>query len=240
MIFNQISLKPSSVARILGAVAFILVLASTAGQLTIYMIARDYHQWLVQLFYLDAEQNIPTFFSTYLLLFAALLLAVISVLERNRKASDVLYWAILSFGFLFMALDEQFAFHERLIWPVQKMFGGGHYGIFNVAWVIPGIALVSVLGLFFLRFWWRLPVKTRLTFFIAAIFYLGGCVGFEIIGGHYEALHGQRNLTYVMLATIEESLEMAGAIIFIWGLLKYIADNYQEVRIRLDGVCGDA
>ena len=38
-----------------------------------------------------------------------------------------------------------------------------------------------------------------------------------------------------MIPTVEESLEMAGVIIFIWALLKYIAENYKEVRFRFDG-----
>ena len=42
-------------------------------------------------------------------------------------------------------------------------------------------------------------------------------------------------MTYRMIVTIEESLEMAGLIIFIWALLKYIAENYKEVRFRFDG-----
>lgn len=253
MISNQISLRPSSVVRILGAVAFLLILISTAEQLTVYITGHwyrnwpryvynfRYDHWLFQLFNVDTEHNIPTFFSTYLLLFAALLLAIIAALEKNRKTSSVSYWTILSFGFLSMAADEQFAFHERLIEPVQKLLGGGHFGIFQFAWVIPGIALVFILVLFFFRFWWRLPAKTRLTFFIAAIIYLSGCIGFELIGGYYyEKLHGNLNLPYIMLSTVEESLEMAGAIIFIWGLLTYIADNYKEVRIRLDGVRKEA
>lgn len=37
MVSNQISLNPSSIARVLGAVAFLLVLASTGGQLTAYL-----------------------------------------------------------------------------------------------------------------------------------------------------------------------------------------------------------
>lgn len=240
MVSNRISLNPLSIACVLGAVAFLLVIASTAGQLTVYMTGCSYDHGVIRLFDLNAEHNIPTFFSTYLLLFAALLLAVIAVLEKNRKASDVSYWAILSFGFLFMAADEQFAFHERLTEPVQSLLGSGHYGIFTFAWVVPGMILVLIFSLIFLRFWRGLPTKTRFTFFIAAIIYLGGCIGFELIGGRYAELYGLGNLTYVMLATVEESLEMAGAIIFIWALLTYIADNYKEVRIRLDGVNGES
>ena len=49
-------------------------------------------------------------------------------------------------------------------------------------------------------------------------------------------MHGERNLLFSMIATVEESLEMAGVIIFIWALLVHIADNYKEVRFRFEGV----
>lgn len=238
MVINQISLKPLLIARALGAVAFVLVLASIGGQLTAYLTGHDTVYGLVRLFYVDAEQNIPTFFSTFLLLFAALLLSVITLLERNRTPSHVAYWAILSFGFLLMAVDDFVCLQEKLIGPMRKLLGDGNLGVFYFAWVIPGIALVFILALFLFRFWLRLPAKTRLTFFVAATIYIGGCIGFELIGGRYAELHGAQNLTSIIITTVEESLEMAGNIIFIWGLLVYIADNHKEVRFRFDGVRG--
>jgi hypothetical protein len=238
MIINQIRLNPSSMARALGVVAFLLVLVSTGGQLTAYWTGHRDFYGLVQLFNLDAEQNIPTFFSTFLLLFAALLLAVIALIERNRGASQVSYWAILSFGVLLMAVDEFVCIHERLVDPVRRLLGGGHLGVFYFAWVIPGIALILLLAVFFLRFLLHLPAKTRLTFLLAGALYIGGAIGFELIEGRHVELHGAQNLTYLVIATIEESLEMAGVVIFIWALLAYIADTHKEVRFRLDRVRG--
>jgi hypothetical protein len=63
----------------------------------------------------------------------------------------------------------------------------------------------------------------------------GGTLGFELVGGRYAELHGSQNLTYSMIATVEERFEMAGVIIFIWGQLTYIAENHREVRFRFDG-----
>ena len=42
-----------------------------------------------------------------------------------------------------------------------------------------------------------------------------------------------------MLTTVEESLEMAGVIIFIWGLLVYFADKHEEVRFRFNEFHGE-
>jgi hypothetical protein len=37
-----------------------------------------------------------------------------------------------------------------------------------------------------------------------------------------------------MLVLVEESLEMSGLIVFIWALLKYISEEFREVRIGFD------
>ena len=232
---NQISLNPTAIARVLGAITFFLVLASIAGQLTKFLLGHDYVKGFVPLFDVNQERNIPTFFSVLLLLGAALLLAVITRLKQNHRAPHVSKWATLTVGFVFMAFDEAFQVHEYLVAPVTKLLGDGHLGVFYFAWVIPGIALVFALGIFFLKFLLYLPPLTRMRFLIAGTIYVGGAIGFELIGGRYFELHRQLTLTYSMMATIEETLEMVGVIVFIWALLVYLADNHKEVRFEVSG-----
>lgn len=233
---TPISLNPSSIARTLAAIAIFLVLASTAGQLMVYLTGHERVFGLVRLFNVGTELNFPAFFSMFLLVFAAFLLAVITTLEKKRSASQLVHWRVLAFGFLLMAVDETVSLHEMLVAPTRNMLGDGNLGAFYFAWVIPGIAIVLVLALYFLKFLLQLPAKTRFTFLAAATIYLGGAIGFELIGGRYAELHGSNNLTYNMISTVEESLEMAGVIIFIRALLLYIAGNHKEVRFQFDGV----
>ena len=225
-------MSPSVIASLLGAVAVLLVLASIAGQLAKFVLGHEYLEGLVPLFYVDNEFNIPTLFSVLLMLFSAVLLAVITLLSGRRRAPHVSKWAILSIGFFLMACDEGLQYHERLILPIRALLGDSDLGIYYFAWVIPGIALVLVSALFFMRFLLHLPTATRLRFMMAATLYIGGAIGVELIGGRYAELHPIQDFTYSMIVTIEESLEMAGLIVFIWALLKYCADNYQEVRVR--------
>jgi hypothetical protein len=217
--------------RMLGAVAFILVLLSIGGQFSKFMLGHAFLNGLVPLFYVDTEQNIPTYFSVFLILIAASLLAVIAILTGKQRIPNVSKWVILSFGFLLMALDEAFQFHERLNIPVGQLLGDGTLGVFYFPWVIPGTALVFVLGLFFLRFLLDLPATTRFMFLLAAIIYIGGAIGVELIGSSHAELHGYENWAYSMIATVEESLEMAGLIVFIGALLNYCADNYKKSAI---------
>lgn len=231
---NQILLNSSLIARVLGGVALLLIMASIGGQLIVYLTGHDVVYGLIWLFNLNGEKNIPTAFATFLLLFSALLLAVIAILERKKTGTPVFHWAILSSGFLFMAIDEAWSFHELLIRPVHGLMGGDTFGIFYFAWVIPAIAFILVLAPLFFRFLLRLPAKTRFTFLMAAILYIGGAIGVELFEGRYAELHGTRNLTYNVFITVEESLELGGVILFIWGLLVYIADNHKEVRLRFE------
>jgi hypothetical protein len=132
-----------------------------------------------------------------------------------------------------MAFDEAFSVHEMLIMPTRKLLGGDDLGILFYAWVVPGIAIILLVGLFMSRFLFRLSAKTRNSFLIAATLYIGGIIGVEFIGGYYAELYWIQNLTYKMITTVEESLEMAGVIVFIWALLVYVADNFEEVRFQM-------
>lgn len=230
---NQVSLNPALIAGALGILGFVLIFASTAAQsadnLTGYrsgLLAK-----LVKVFSTDLELNVPNFFSMLILIGAALLLTFITVLKRKERASYVWHWAILSLGFFFMAFDEIVSAHEKMVEPLRAVLGGENLGILYFAWVVPGIALVLFLAFFFLRFWLSLPLKPRLSFLIAAAFYIGGAIGMELVGGKYFESHGKDNLTYIFLTTIEESLEITGIIVFIWALLEYMTDTYGKVNV---------
>jgi hypothetical protein len=228
----RISCYPNFITRWLGLVACLLVIAST--------VTTAYRTWLtniyspVTFFYLDSEINIPTFFSSCLLLFAALLLFVISLVEKYRSPSLFRYWQVLVFVFSLMALDEFTSLHERLISPVRRYLGGGRLGIFYFAWIIPAMIIVIVFILLIWKFLANIQPKMRSNFIMAAATYLGGCIGFEMVGGHYAEAYGMLNWTYHTIVTCEESLEMMGVIILIWGLLTYLAENYQAVSFQVE------
>jgi hypothetical protein len=232
---NNISLNPYTITRSLGLIAFILVVSSVGMTIVKTWYKHTYQP--VLLFYLDAEQNIPTFFSSCLLLFAAVLLLIITVLERKILSPHIVYWKTLSLGFLLMATDESVSLHEKLIIlmvPIRNLLGNENLGIIYFSWIIPAIPIIVVLMLLLWKFLFQLPGKTRRTFLMAGIIYLSGCVGFEIIGMYYIDLYGSQDFKYCAISTIEESLEMTGIIVLISGLLTYIADRYKEIRFEFD------
>ena len=227
----QLMLRPAAVARALGIVAALLVIANLIALLATWSTGRmPQDVKLAYLFYLDGERNFPTAFSVFLLSSAAAALMVTTVLERQRRA-PTLHWLVLALGFLAMAFDEGWSFHERLNAPVRAALGNRDLGIFYYGWVAPALVLVAVLGALFLRFLWRLPARTRWQFLIAGAIYVGGAVGIELIEGRFDEVHGDQNLVSGLTATVQESMEMGGVIVFIWALLEYLHDTYGSVRL---------
>jgi uncharacterized membrane protein YhaH (DUF805 family) len=227
---TDISIHPARIVRILFVVALVLLLASIAGQLAAHLHGHVVFRALDRLLFVNAEKNIPTAFSAGLLLLASLVLTVIAVLKRRQHDRFAWHWLVLAAGFLFMGIDEAWSYHEKLVDPVRAMLGDRELGVLYFAWVLPGAALVAVLGVFFLGFLRHLPAATRRGFILGAALYLGGAIGMELAGGYYGERHGMDNLTFGMLSTVEEALEMAGAIVFIGALLRYFADRFGHVR----------
>lgn len=227
----KISLNPVSIALALGTVVFLLILASLAGQLAPYFTDRSD---TVALLNVDSEQNIPSFFSVLLIFFAALLLAVITAFKRQYRAPYTLHWAVLASGFLFMTVDEATSIHEKLNEPMAMLLGEGRSDFFYYAWVVPGILFVLVLGLFFLKFLLHLPARTRFLFCAAAFLYLGGAIVLELVGNHYALSNGTESWSYIASAHLEEGLEMTGMVVFIFALLRYLAETYGEMRFQFN------
>lgn len=105
--------------------------------------------------------------------------------------------------------------------------------------VVPGRVfslLVLLLAVTYWRFLLHLPFRSRMLFLTSAVVYVGGALGMEMVGGWYAQNYGSGNLSYVAIATLEETLEMLGVVIFIYALLRYLAAEIGAVRL----VFGDA
>ncbi len=233
---NKIRIKPKLIVRYLTFIASFLIILGIVTQVINYTTEHHSLFGLIPFLNLDEELNLSTFFSGLILLFSSLLLAIIYF--QKRKEKDRFYWATLSLGFLYMMFDEMFMIHERYVRPIMhKILEGDDLGIFNLewlTWVIPFGIIVFILGFIFFRFWYNLPRKTRMLFFIAAVIFVGGAIGFELIEGIVVYKLGEDNLMVALTCSIQESLEIFGVIIFIKALLDYLSSNYKEFHINFD------
>jgi hypothetical protein len=176
---------------------------------------------LFRLFNLDGESNVPEWYSSCLLLTCSGLLAAIGSAYRGKKFAR--HWTILSLAFLYLPIDEAARIHEMSTKQLRQMF---HFtGFLYYGWVIPASVLVLIFGLSYLKFLAALPGSTRLTFILAFIIYVVGALGLESIGGFIASSSGDQSVAYRLCYTVEETMEMLGLIIFIRGLLQYIAEH---------------
>ncbi|MEG4489089.1 hypothetical protein QUB04_29130 [Microcoleus sp. D2_18a_B4] len=170
-------------------------------------------------FNVDGEGNIPAIYSSLALLFSSLLLGAIAHVKNLDSDRYKNHWKILSFIFLGLSLDEIAQLHEHLI-GLRSVLNAT--GVFYFTWIVPFGFLVAIFLLSYSKFVFHLPVATRKLFAAACALYIGGAMGMEMPGGYLASTTGAENVSYVIVTTIEESLEMLGIVVFIHALISYI------------------
>lgn len=180
------------------------------------------------LFNLSRENNFPTYFSAFLLLFSGLLALVIYLYQMEVKARFRLQWMVLGLVLIFLSLDEAVQIHERLTKFTAPRFAFLDSAFVTFAWVIPYTILFLVVGVYFLRFVWALPNRTRNLFFASGVLFIGGALGFEFIESYVVSKNGF-NQVYWWLSTVEEVMEIAGVIVLIYALLDFM----QSLKLSL-------
>jgi hypothetical protein len=188
---------------------------------------------LLLFFDLGTEKNIPTLVEVGLLLCAAYLLMLAAL--RARSAADGMAggWWILAGGFVLLAVDEAWSFHERLVEPMDALVGTSLPRFLAHSWVLAGIAGVAAMALVLLRFLLRLPRRLALQLLGAGAVFLGGCIGMEMVGISYYLQTGSLTLTYHLFSTMEESLEMSGVILLLRALLAELAGGAEVLHVAL-------
>ncbi|MGH9892862.1 MAG: hypothetical protein ACREA0_12905 [bacterium] len=229
----EVVLDPRHILRIMVWVIAVLVILSTAGQVMAYNLP-DFplRDGIANLFFVAREQSLPTLFSLVMLLASALLTGAISRSHGRAGGPYVRHWAALSFLFVLLAIDEQASLHEQtsdLLRGPLDIAGGPLW----FAWVVPAVALVAAFVIAFLRFIRHLPRLMRRRLLTAGLLFVGGAIGLEMVGGWWYAIHGELNPTYVVITTVEETLEMLGLSVLVYALLAYIPVGLPAARWRL-------
>lgn len=210
----------------------LLVVCYIAGQILKFKTGHGYIYGFVPKFDMNAKISIPGYYTSILLFVAAGLLLMIARLKKAPKDAFYRHWLVLGAVFLLLSADELVGFHDISVTPLRALLA--NTGIFYFGWVIPAFVLVAVFGLFYVRFLQALALKHRIRFAVAGIIYVGGALGMELTGGMYLHRHGCLNLTYRMIVLGEETLEIAGAILFVQALLNYIQHYYPKLNLRFN------
>lgn len=227
-VHNSISISAAYITKVLGICTLFVVIAGIIT--SIYKTAFG-AQHYIYIFNLDEEANIPSWFSSQLLFINGLFLATISLLKSNALDRWKRHWWALSFVFFMLSLDEVASIHEH----VNALRDMLHLsGILYFAWVIPAAILLLIFGISYLKFVFALPSKTRWLFIVAAIVYVGGALGMEMVDGAYASIHGTQNLFYALLTCTEETCEMVGMVIFAYALTDYLHSEFAGARLHFN------
>lgn len=175
-------------------------------------------EWLIlQLFDLDEENNLPTWFSSFLLLNNAFFLALMARSSRDR---DKLQWWMMSVGFFVLSIDEVAGLHESFNSSIE------------MNWAIPGAILVAVVGVAFIPFLLRLRRGLAGIFILSGVVFVSGAIIVELLSEDMDS----DSLGYMLAVALEEGLEMLGAWLFLSTLIKEMCNEESlDVSVSLDG-----
>ncbi len=230
----DLHIRPRAVTGVL-TVAAVLIHLANAYAVWLRYIAFDESKFssiYIRLLSVSGEGKIPTWYSSCTLLLSAGLMWVIGKASSQSRDGRAKYWFGLSLIFLVMSLDEVAELHNGLSRPFRELLNISA-GPLASAWIIPGTLFVMVLAIVYGRFFFSLPTAFRFWFGGAAVIYLLGVIGMESIGSAYRS-NFETDLTYGILASLEEVLEMGGILVLIHGLMLYLQRPDQRFMIRFD------
>jgi hypothetical protein len=209
------------IATGLGVFALVLALVSLTAQFIKYVGGVEKAYGLIPRMDVDREMSVPSLFSVELLFSLVLILAVIAIYKCKSHDKYRFQWVILALGFLFMTFDEGASIHELIVTPLRGLLGSDLPDFLTFVWILPGMAIVLLLAIYYLKFFLSLSKRMKKGIVISGGVYLCGLLGMELVGGVIVGIFGIRSLIYNIVVTIEESLEMIGLVLAIYTFLDY-------------------
>lgn len=228
-------LPAKRIVLILWAIALLLCILSVAFTAYEWHLGVNNTYWIYQindLFNVDQEGNIATWYNAMLWFMATVLTFVIAHFQLQQKNRWRFHWVGLAVLFFYLTLDEAAAIHEIFTIPLRESLSLGGY--LDFAWVLVGIPFALIMMGIFARFVLALPKWTKRLFILAGLIFLGGAVGIEAISANEWYLHDGPTLLYSAINAFEEFFEMSGVIILIYALLRYAADHFSELTIHFE------
>lgn len=186
---------------------------------------------LQYLFDLNAEANIPTWFSSSQLLVIGIIFLLIGRQMNQSKTGGRPFYFILGLAFMGLSADETAIIHERFNDGLAKFhlfpgFNDLHDGI----WIFVYLSLAAAFGLCFYRCFVALFKTHRIgcSLILGGIgVYILGAAGLEILGYLY-MLKAKQDVFYYLEVSAEEFLEMFGATLVLCGALLLYRANRQQ------------
>jgi hypothetical protein len=232
MIFT---LQPARLlAFLLGCTA--LLAAAHAGALFArHVLGIGYLFGLIDLFDLNGEQNLPTLFSSVLLLACSLALIVSGRLATRMRAA----WYALGVVFALLAISETAVLHEPLLFvlkgnvsPRTAELAANMPLRFAEIWPALAVlgALIAAAGLAYLS---SLDGRARGLFVLSGGLYVGGAVLIDQLTAAGGTGPGLVWWAEILSTSLEEIMELTGAAVFLYAMTDRLARLYPGIAVRL-------
>src|SRR4051812_25998601 len=220
-----ITLPLARIGRVIWIVVAVLIAATFAAQL--FREAGSANT-VVNLFDSDQKLNFPSTAKLLMMLGATGLFAVIGLATAERHPR--VRWLGMAVIFGLVTLDEFTYMHQRLSDAMHDV--AGTHGALRFAWVLVYLPLVVVLAIVYFPFWRKLDARLRHRLLAAALLFAGGSGGIELVkGAIYD--DGRWSLSFGLVASLSDSLELIGLAILVTILLEHLATLTRTVDIQL-------
>ncbi|MEM6536485.1 MAG: hypothetical protein AAF668_02015 [Pseudomonadota bacterium] len=225
----QISVKEigGTLGKAIGLLAFLNLVTLVLE----FGVGIDHAKGFVPRFRLSEETSVPTVFSVGLLLLLSTSLALVAAGSRVAGDPRTKQWSVLSIIAAALAFDEGATIHELfddhtgwIDWLYEPS------GFLAWPWVIAYGGIVIGFTIAFAPFFFSLSRRFQIIFGSAALLYVGAAIGLEMLEAvAFETLRAP--LLFEILASIEETMEMAGVSIAICGLVAYAQEYFGWQRV---------
>lgn len=185
----------------------------------------------LDLFHLDRERNIPSYYSGLQLICIAAL-AFLSLLLSARKERRV--WGLFTFIFIALSFDEISELHENVTYYINKALSIPVSDFFRSPthnWLFLFSPIIVAILIFFFRSVRKMQQisKTAQRFLIIAFILFFSALSLEFIGGIIRT-----PIYFRILAAIEEYIEMVGATFALTALLTIVHTRFTASYHRTD------
>ncbi len=226
-------LSPGRLLLALVLTTAALTAAHLAGRVSAHL-GHDSVFGLVPLFDLENEQNVPTIFTSMVLLGCSAALVGSAAVARRQRV----YWYGLACVFLCLGVDEVAQLHEPLLFVMKGNVSPGTEALarsmpLRFAQMVPefvalGLAATGAT----LAFLGTLPRRSAVLFALAGAIYVTGAVVFDLLTARGAQMVASEAIK-TLLRLAEEVFEMLGASLFLFALLDHLSRAHPRVAIEL-------
>lgn len=181
--------------------------------------------FLRELFDLELEVSIPTWYAQTQLFVAAIIAALIALhYYRASKSGQARWWGLTSGLVILLSIDEGGGIHEQLINIIKSSSEAA--GITVNSWVIYVSLVVIAVGVLFLKFFLSLPRRTQVLLVMSATIFIFGAFFLDMIGGGYV---DNTKLHKLFFVPAEEGMELLGAALLFFTFADYAKNSKVKV-----------